>query len=440
MTVSELAGQIRIELTPLRSVFVKGEVSGVRASARGHVNFTIKDAGATLGAILFQDTLRRIGIPPEDGHEYLIRGRVDFWAQTGQLRLVVDQMQFDDLGRMRAELEELKRRLTAEGAFDPQRKRPIPFLPRCVALVTSPTGAVIHDLQETILDRFENMAIRVYPALVQGAGSPASVAAALRRCNLESVADVVVVARGGGSFEELYGFNSEVVVRAILGSAIPVVTALGHTSDRTLADLAADAECRTPTEAGARVVPRKADLWRALEERRRRLEREASGRLGRAASALEDRQRRLEVALPGLLRARQARLTAIAQELLRLSPGRQLERRAQGIEERRARLQATAQRMLRARSAEVSARAAGARLQSSLQGRLQQAQAALEQRRARLGGVSPERVLGRGYSISLDEAGRVLKSASQTSAGQRVRVLLAQGRLATRVEEVSDVR
>src|SRR2546430_1282857 len=274
----------------------------MKLSAKGHYSFGVRDGGAVIQAFLVAGDARRFGLVPEDGQEFIFRGRVDFWPQGGQLRLVVEFIQFDDFGRMRAQLEALKLRLEADGAFSAERKRPLPFLPRVVALVTSPTGAVIHDLQETILDRFPTMEILVYPAQVQGTASPASVVAALRRCNREGRAQVVVIARGGGSFEELYAFNTEPVARAILASALPVVTALGHTSDRTVADMVADAECRTPTEAGARVVPRKADLAAQLRDRERRLGRELARQLNVRSERLAQRGQRLAPALPALPR------------------------------------------------------------------------------------------------------------------------------------------
>src|SRR5207247_6065931 len=209
----------------------------------------------------------------------IFRGRFDYVRPPGLLSLIVDQVEFDDVGKLRARLEELKRRLELEGAFDPKRNRSLPFLPHNLALLTSPTGAVINDLQETIWDRYPNMGIVLYPVQVQGAGAPMSVTRALRRCTQEKVADVIVLARGGGSFEEMYAFNTALVARAILDSRLPVVTALGHTSDRTVADMVGDAECRTPTEAGARVVPRKADLITHLRERGRRVDREIAQRV-----------------------------------------------------------------------------------------------------------------------------------------------------------------
>src|SRR5437868_2355365 len=273
-TVTELANEIRRELRPLTALLVKGEVSGIKKGTKGHYSFAIKDGQSLINAFLWADDARKVTTLPEDGQVFVFRGRVDYWAQYGTVRFIVDQVEFDDIGKQRARLEELKRRLEAEGAFAPERKRRLPFLPRAVALLTSPTGAVIHDLQETIWERFPNMGVVVYPVQVQGASSPMSVARSLRRCNQERLADVIVLARGGGSFEEMYGFNSELVARAILESRLPVATALGHTSDRTVADLVGDAECRTPTEAGARVVPKKSDLIARLAERGRRLDRE----------------------------------------------------------------------------------------------------------------------------------------------------------------------
>ena len=434
LSVSELAFEIRRTLRPLASVLVKGEVTGIKRTTKGNYSFSIRDQGAVVHAFLYGADARRLGIVPDDGQVFIFRGRVDFW-QSGQLSLVVDFIQFDDVGKLRAQLEALKRRLELEGAFAPERKRPLPFLPRAVALVTSPTGAVIHDLQETILDRYPNMEILVYPAQVQGMASPGSVVSALRRCNQEERAGVVVIARGGGSFEELYAFNTEPVARAILASRIPVVTALGHTSDRTVADMVADAECRTPTEAGARVVPRKAELRAALAERRRRLWREYSRRLANESERLAQRRLRLGQALPGLLRRRVERLERFRAELARLSPGRQFERRQQQLAELGARAEGAARRVLRRRSDALAARTVPTRLDRALTTRLQTADAGLGQRRRRLQALSPDAVLTRGYSITLDEAGRVLRSAAETGPGRAITVRLRTGSLAARVEE-----
>src|SRR5579872_4353680 len=304
LTVTELANEIRRELRPLTALLVKGEVSGMKRGTKGHYSFAIKDGQSLISGFLYADDARKVTTLPEDGQVFIFRGRVDYWMQYGTVRFVVDQVEFDDVGKLRAQLEELKRRLEAEGAFATERKRRLPFLPHAVALLTSPTGAVIHDLQETIWERYPNMGVVVYPVQVQGAGSPMSVAKALRRCNQENLADVIVLARGGGSFEEMYAFNTEMVARAILDSRLPVVTALGHTSDRTVADLVGDAECRTPTEAGARVVPKKSDLVAMLRERDRRLGREIDRRLEQAQERLDHKRVRLGQLIRALVRQR----------------------------------------------------------------------------------------------------------------------------------------
>ncbi len=414
-TVTELANEIRRELRPLTALLVKGEVSGMKRGATGHYNFSIQDGYSRIEAVLFADESRRVTTLPEDGQVFIFRGKVDFFGKIGRLSFIVDQVEFDDVGKLRARLEELKRRLEFEGAFDARRKRRLPFLPHAVALVTSPTGAVIHDLQETIWDRFPNMGIVVYPVQVQGAGAPMSVARALRRCNQEALAEVVVLARGGGSFEEMYAFNTELVARAVLESKLPVVTALGHTSDRTVADLVADAECRTPTEAGARVVPKKSDLLTQLRDRQRRLDRELKQRVDRYVERLE----------------------RAANEVRRLSPIAQLTRREEGLGERRRRLDsAAATRIARSLQA-LSSRRAADRIDRALAQRFAGATRALAHRAERLNALSPDGVLARGYSITQDaESGAVVSSAAETSAGRRVRIRLASGRLGARVEEV----
>ena len=412
-TVTELANEIKRELRPLTALLVKGEVSGMKKGSTGNYNFAIGDGYSKLDALLWADASRRVTTLPEDGQVFVFRGKVEFYNKIGKLMFVVDQVEFDDVGKLRARLEELKRRLEMEGAFDVRRKRRLPFLPKTVALLTSPTGAVINDLQETIWDRFPNMGIVVYPVLVQGAGAPMSVARALRRCNQEALADVIVLARGGGSFEEMYAFNTELVARAVLESKLPVVTALGHTSDRTVADLVGDAECRTPTEAGARVVPKKSDLVLQLKERQRRMSREITQRVARYVE----------------------RLQRDAREVARLSPVAQIARREEGLRERRRRLgSAAAARLARSVNA-LAARRVPDRIDRALAARFSGATRALAHRQDQLNALSPDGVLARGYSITQDaETDAVIQSAKDTAAGRRIKVRLGSGRLGARVE------
>src|SRR2546425_1489181 len=436
-TVTELANEIRRELRPLTALLVKGEVSGMKRGAKGHYSFAIKDGQSLINGFLYADDARKVTTLPEDGQVFVFKGRIDFWTQYGVIRFIVEQVEFDDVGKLRARLEELKRRLEAEGAFAPTRKRRLPFLPMAVALVTSPTGAVIHDLQETIWERYPNMGVVVYPVQVQGAAAPLSVSRALRRCNEEELAQVIVVARGGGSFEELYAFNTEVVARAILGSRLPVVTALGHTSDRTVADMVADVEARTPTEAGSRVVPKKADLVAMLRERERRLDRETNQRVMRETEKLQVKRARLLQVLPALVRARTDRLAHAAANLARLSPMQQVARREESLHERARRLASAATaRVTRSRNALASRRAAD-RLQRALTERFAVATRGLDHRRQRLLALSPDGVLSRGYSITQDaDSGAVVRSAAETAVDRKLRIRLATGRLAARVEQV----
>src|SRR6266852_517614 len=436
-TVTELANEIRRELRPLTALLVKGEVSGMKRSAKGHYSFVIKDGQSLINGFLYADDSRKVTTLPEDGQVFVFKGRVDFWTQYGVIRFVAEQVEFDDVGKLRARLEELKRRLEVEGAFAPTRKRRLPFLPQAVALITSPTGAVIHDLQETIWERYPNMGVVVYPVQVQGAAAPMSVSRALRRCNQEALAHVIVVARGGGSFEELYAFNTEIVARAILDSRLPVVTALGHTSDRTVADMVADVEARTPTEAGSRVVPKKADLMSLLRERERRLDRETNQRLLRETEKLQTKRARLVQVLPAMVRVRVDRLAHAAANLARLSPVQQVARREEALRERARRLGAAgAARMTRARNALASRRAQG-RLERALVERFATEQRRLDHLRQQLVAFSPEAVLARGYSITIDaETGRVVRSAAQTAVHRKLRIRLATGRLGVRIEQV----
>jgi exodeoxyribonuclease VII large subunit len=436
-TVTELANEIRRELRPLTALLVKGEVSGTKRGTKGHYSFAIKDGQSLINGFLYADDARRVSTLPEDGQVFVFRGRVDYWPQYGTVRFVVDQIEFDDIGKLRARLEELKRRLEAEGAFEASRKRRLPFLPQSVALLTSPTGAVIHDLQETIWERYPNMGIVIYPVQVQGAAAPMSVSRAMRRCNDEALAQVIVLARGGGSFEELYAFNTEVVARAILGSGLPVVTALGHTSDRTVADMVADFEARTPTEAGTRVVPKKADLVALLRERERRLDRETNLRLQRETERLQVKKARLLQLLPAMVRVRVDRLVRAAANLARLSPMQQVARREDALRERSRRLDAAAMaRLTRSRNALASRRAAD-RLERAIAERLAAAARGLAHRQERLLALSPDAVLSRGYSITQDEkTGAVVRSATDTKVDRKLRIRLATGRLGARVEEV----
>jgi exodeoxyribonuclease VII large subunit len=403
----------------------------------GHIWFTLKDAAAAVGAVIFSSTARRLPFLPENGQELVLTCQVDYHAQYGRVNLVVSKLDYDGAGKLRAAIELLKRRLEGEGAFRPERKRALPFLPRCIALITSPSGAVIHDLQQGIWERFPNTRLVVYPARVQGTASQRSLVAALRQCDEDQLADVVIVARGGGSFEELMAFNQEAVVRAIQAMRIPVVTALGHTSDRTLADLVADREARTPTAAAEIVVPNKADLLRQLGERGQRLQRAGLTALIAPAHQLQRRRQSLQrLALDAHAR-RHDRITHLEGMLRQRDPREVLRQRERSLEECRRRLQRTWQVIaIRIETGRLGKDGLRERL-VALAGRgVRERASSLQSRAARLSSLAPEQTLKRGYSITLDaNGGGIIRGADQARKGQPVKVLLAAGRLEATVDE-----
>jgi exodeoxyribonuclease VII large subunit len=437
LTVLELNTRIHDLLAArFQSVVVKGEVSGVTLRG-GHVWFTLKDATAAVGAVVFSSTARRLPFLPENGQELVVTCQVDYHAQYGRVNLVVSKLDYDGAGKLRAAIEQLKRRLDAEGAFRLERKRPLPFLPRCIALITSPSGAVIHDLQQTIWERFPNTRLVVYPARVQGTASQRSLVAALRQCNEDQLADVVIVARGGGSFEELMAFNQEAVVRAIQAMRIPVVTALGHTSDRTLADLVADREARTPTAAAEIVVPIKTDLLRQLGERGQRLQRAGLTALIAPSHQLQRRRQSLDRLAVDAHARRRERIAHLEGMLRQRDPREVLRQRERSLEESRRRLQRTvqgiAQRLETGRLAKDSLRE---RLVALATRGVRERASSLQSRGTRLTSLAPEQTLKRGYSITEDASGGgIIRAADQARKGQAVKVLLAAGRLEATIDE-----
>ena len=437
LTVAELNTRIHDLLAArFQSVVVKGEVSGVTLRG-GHVWFTLKDASAMVGAVIFSGTARRLPFLPENGQELVVTCQVDYHAQYGRVNLVVSRLDYDGAGKLRAAIEQLKRRLEAEGAFAPERKRALPFLPRCIALITSPSGAVIHDLQQTVWERFPNMRLVLYPALVQGTASQRSLVAALHQCDQDRLADVVIVARGGGSFEELMAFNQEAVVRAIQAMRIPVVTALGHTSDRTLADLVADREARTPTAAAEIVVPKKLDLLTRLGERGQRLQRAGLTALIAPAHEVALRRQSLTRMAREVHQRRRERTAYLEGMLRQRDPREVLRHRERSLLDCRRRLtqakDTTAQRIATSR---VQTEGLRERL-VGLAGRgLRERVGALQSRSVRLGSLAPEQTLKRGYSICVDMVtGSIIREAAQSRRGQPVKVLLSAGRLHATVDE-----
>lgn len=433
-SVRALVADIRQRVeTAYTDLWVEGEISNCRIAPSGHIYFTLKDGESQLPVVLFRRQALLLRFRPADGLSVLVRGRVSIYDTRGQLQLVAETMEPRGAGALQLAFEQLKARLLAEGLFDAARKRPLPGFPRCVGVITSPTGAVIRDIVTVIRRRHARLNLLVYPATMQGANCAASVAAGIRWFNKhEALADVIVIARGGGSMEDLAGFNDESLARVIAASELPVVSAIGHETDFTIADFVADLRAPTPSAAAELVTA----AQHRIEERVQLL----AARVHRAGRF-------------HLMHARQryARLSAES-VLTRLRDA--VSRRDQRIDELRLRLESTAARRLRVPAARLAALSERLRRQdvslriARAQRRLQQADARLEQRTsqmlaprwnrlhraaARLEALSPLAVLSRGYAIVYAADGTVLRSASDTAAGQTIRARLSQGSLEAQV-------
>ncbi|MGD0547874.1 MAG: exodeoxyribonuclease VII large subunit, partial [Terracidiphilus sp.] len=355
--VRELVGQVREMVEQEYSeVWVEGEISNYRPAPSGHVYFTLKDAGAQLPVVLFRRQALLLRFRPEDGLHVLVRGRVSVYEQRGQMQLVAETMEPVGAGSLQLAFEQLKARLKAEGLFDAGRKRPLPSFPRTVGIVTSPVGAVIRDFLNIVARRHSGLSVLLCPVSVQGDSAPAEIEAALTELNDSGLVDVIVVARGGGSLEDLAAFNSERVARAIAWSSLPVVSAVGHETDFTIADFVADLRAPTPSAAAELITETQHKIAERLAEQAHRLERaarfqllqarqrltrlpvsRAEGRvntlLHQLAQRLDDLSFRAKTTVNGQLRSRQRQVADLTAAVLRHDP-------RQGLAQARERLTA----------------------------------------------------------------------------------------------------
>ncbi|HIV68314.1 MAG TPA: exodeoxyribonuclease VII large subunit [Candidatus Butyricicoccus stercorigallinarum] len=266
-TVSQVNHAIKLMLEehePFRNLYVQGEISNYKAHSSGHRYLTLKDKDSVLSAVLFRSDAARLRFRPENGMKVIARGRLSCYPKYGQYQLYIADMMPDGIGALTVAFEQLKQRLYAEGLFDEARKKPLPRFPQTIALVTSPTGAAVRDVLRILRRRYPLAAVQLYPVLVQGEGAAADIAQAIAAINRDGRADVIIAGRGGGSLEDLWAFNEEIVARAIAASEIPVISAVGHEPDVTIADFAADVRASTPSHAAELCVPDAAELRRAL--------------------------------------------------------------------------------------------------------------------------------------------------------------------------------
>jgi exodeoxyribonuclease VII large subunit len=418
------------------TLWLEAEISNLARPSSGHWYFSLKDAGAQVRCCMFRQRNMLCTFSVKDGQKVLVRARIGLYEPRGEFQLVIEHMEDAGLGALQRQFDQLAAKLSAEGLFSPERKRPLPTLPKRIGVITSPSGAAVRDILHVLARRFAAIPVLVYPVSVQGASAPGEICAAIAAAGRRAECDVLILARGGGSLEDLWGFNSEAVARAIIASPIPIITGIGHEIDFTIADFAADMRAPTPSAAAEIVVP-DCEEWLVSLHR--------SGQ-------------RLQRALLQSMRSRSERLRWLIGRAAQVSPVARLAQQSQRLDELEQRLNRAMRRLLSERRAALSERR-GALWQASPIARLQGAAArhaflvtrlraaALETlRRAgerlaplarTLNAVSPLATLQRGYAIVVGADGRILRDAAEAAPGSIIEARLAQGTLRARVEKSS---
>lgn len=395
VTVSVLTDAIRYSLNEVfKTVWVEGEVSGLTTPQSGHLYFNLKDESAQLNCIVWRTAAGRLPFKIKNGQKLICGGSIDVYPQRGSYQLIIQQVQPVGIGALELAFRQLKEKLQKEGLFDPAAKQPIPRYPKRVAVVTSPTSAAIRDFLQVLTRRWSTTDVLVVPVRVQGDGAADEIAAAIERLQkMKNPVDVIVVTRGGGSIGDLWSFNEEKVCRAIFKSKIPVVSGVGHEIDITLSDLVADVRALTPSEAAERLVPDRADFKRQLGNVSQRMQQALTSKIDNA----------------------ELRLARFANHSALLKPLETIERRAEEVEALSADLHQQVQLMMRLKETNLVSLA------------------------EKLDLVSPLGVLKRGYSLTTNEKGSVVKSSKELAVGSLIHTRLADGKVASRVEEISKI-
>ncbi|MCO7228396.1 exodeoxyribonuclease VII large subunit [Halomonas sp. CnH100-B] len=414
-------------------VWVEGELSNVSRPASGHIYFTLKDDRAQIRCALFRQRARFVAAPMRDGDQVKLRGRVSLFEPRGDYQLIAEAVQAAGLGELLAAFERLKAQLEGEGVF--ANTRPLPFPPRKILILSSATGAAIRDVLAVLAARWPLADVTLIPVPVQGADAAPAMISALgllnRQARLDPEHDVVLITRGGGSLEDLWAFNNEHLARAIFHSRLPVMSAVGHEVDVTLADFAADMRAPTPSAAAERLVPDQHALKRQLAQAEQRLQRSMQARLERDSQRLDTLRARLRHPGEQLARQRQ-HLTTLQQRLTRAMQQTLAQQKAQTAQLTRRLASQDMARLHRAESERISS--LQRRLASAMQRLLETRQARLHSAARELNAVSPLAVLGRGYAIAQDAQGQVIRRADDTQPGQRLKLRLGEGRLNVEVK------
>ncbi len=433
--VSEITAEIKQSLDRFGIIWIRGEISNFKHHSSGHMYFSLKDAHAQIKAAFFRNSNLYVKFRPEDGLEVHVRGRLSVYDPRGDYQIIVDYMEPVGLGSLQLAFDQLKEKLRREGLFDDAHKTALPLLPHKIGIVTSPTGAAIRDMLRILERRNASLHILLFPSKVQGTGAAEEIAAGIRYFNSRDDIDVIIVGRGGGSIEDLWAFNEEVVARAIFGSRIPVISAVGHEVDFTIADFVADLRAPTPSAAAEMVSGARDDLIAMTRSLAGRLLQAIRLGIERRRGALERlaRNRAFQIA-PNMIRDFQQGFDEaalrMAQAMARyITASRHRERIAH------TRLVKFDLRRVIARSKEILARHSQA-LFSATTALLHADRARLELAAGRMDALSPLAILGRGYGICRDGGGRVMRDAAAAQPGDPVSVQLARGTLLCKVEKI----
>ena len=418
-SVTQLNQQIKdlLESNPVfRNVFVQGEISNYKQHTSGHHYMTLKDAGGAIGAVLFRADAMRLRFRLENGMKVIARGRISSFPKTGQVQMYLADLMPDGAGALHMAFEQLKQKLYIEGLFDEQHKRQLPEMPQTIALVTSPTGAAVRDMIRILGRRYPLAQVEVWPVLVQGENAAQSIAQTLERVNLHSKADVIITGRGGGSLEDLWAFNEEIVARAIYNSRIPVISAVGHEPDVTIADFVADLRASTPSAAAELAVPDQAELRMTVDRAQMRLTTALQNRMKREAMRLDGLNNRLRQRTP---------VYYLADKRQRVL---QLETRLQ---------QAQKHRMERAQTV---LGAQTQRLHTGIHRQQERLRSRFAACAGRLDALSPLRVLSRGFSVVTNADNQVVINSESLNTGDKVTLRFAQGTAQARIQTVQKSR
>lgn len=418
-TVTQLNQQIKgmLESNPsFRNIFVQGEISNYKQHTSGHHYMTLKDADGAISAVLFRADAARLRFRLMNGMKVIARGRVSSFPKTGQVQLYLADLMPDGTGALHLAFEQLKSKLYAEGLFDQSHKQEIPRMPHTIALVTSPTGAAVRDMIRILGRRYPLAEVQLWPVLVQGENAAADIAKTIARVNAHGQADVIIVGRGGGSLEDLWAFNEEIVARAIYNSKIPVISAVGHEPDVTIADFVADLRAPTPSGAAELAVPDRGELSILIDREQERLMTALENRLNGLANRLQAQEDRLARCTPAQYVAERRRRTEELIERMRLAQLRKIDSLKTGFSYHEKKLRDMPGVLLERRRGKLQ----------SLSGQLD--------------ALSPLRVLARGFSVVTDAQNKIITDSADLQTGDAVTLRFAQGTAKAQITSVQKSR